>query len=1434
MPNLYHAVMIMSTQFARSLGAGLLAVAGLLAAHLHAQPTSTGPLEPPTNGPRQFAPDYHAIVHATVHVSPTQTLTDAAIVMRGGTIVSVMSAIGKDWAPPAGARVWDGTDLHVYAGFIDPYVEVDAPAVPENQPGAHWNPRVKPQVSVLDGDRLPESQAEGLRKIGFTAAAIAPKEGLFRGLGAVVSLAKPSDLNSAAKPPVYADSAFHMMAFDSGGGRGGGARGTTPEDRWAGYPGSQMGAIALIRQTLLDADWTEQNQRSSRGSASSALGALDSSLVRNQPRGTLGTNPDASARIPVFFSVGDELESLRAAKIAREFNRPMVIVGSGSEYQRLDAIKADGLAHIVPLSFPKRPDVSSVSKAETVDLGEMMAWEQAPTNLRRLDAAGLTVALTSSKLPRGQTFAENLKEAMKAGLKPDRALEMLTTNPAAMLGLSDRLGTIEPGKAANLVVVDGDLLVDPNADPKPDAKKDEKKKDAKIRDVWVDGQRHEINAAPGLKLEGDWTVALEGAGMPAADRSITFDADNKATIKRDGKSVKASSSSLVENRLTFVFDHAPLDGQPGLFTASGVVEGTPPTVIRGTLLSPDGRQFAWSATKKDAKPNPLAGDWVVFEADGKSVASDAPGTPRVSIAKDLDGTDPVAVKVGEKSTKASDVLSSAESISYSYDNAALGGEAGAAAKVNDLLKLKDGVIEGLSTFADGTTHTFKMRKDDGKSKGLMDSWVIVQIDQQAFGAKAPSAIMLTFKKPEGDLAKAKPEVGGGEKSAPAAGAQPEAQPDAKPVGDAPAHAKAESATPKAPATTIAMNTLSERKADYTPEGIKVSGDAVEFSINASKAALAGLPGDGVINVKATRVGDEINGNMAMPDGRIVNFKAVRKPEIDRRYFDIPESYGHPFGPYAMAGVPEQPASLVIQNATIWTGNAKNEVIENGTIIVSKGKIEYVGAGIKAELPAGAAVVDATGKHVTAGIIDCHSHTGISRGVNEGGQAVTSEVRIQDVTNPDSISWYRQLAAGVTMVNNLHGSANPIGGQNCVNKNRWGATHPDDLHFDGRESYSNDNPYIAGGKRSTTLAGIKFALGENVKQSNWGEGATGRYPRSRMGVETIMRDRFTAAREYAKAWRDYAAASGSAAVPPRRDLELEALAEILDGRRLVHCHSYRQDEIFALAKLAEEFGFKLGTYQHNLEGYKVAEAVKASARGASLFSDWWNYKVEVQDAIPHAGPIMHEVGVAVSYNSDSDELARRLNSEAGKAVRYGVKDPSEALKFVTLNPAIQLGLESRVGSIEVGKDADLAIWSGVPLSSTTRCVATYVDGREFFSLAQDAKHREAIRVERERLIQKILLAAVGKGSAGDDKKPEMAGRGPGGPGGPGGRRRPTDETLDANADDFAAEEAMSGRPLGLMERMRFDARREHYLEMLRRGQDPRFAKCGDCGELFGQQ
>jgi imidazolonepropionase-like amidohydrolase len=929
--------------------------------------------EAPPNGPRRVDPMWHAITGATVHVAPGRTLENAIVVWKGDRIVSV----GAD-APPAGARAWDGKGLHVYAGLIDAYVPVDVPA---GEP-RHWNPLITPWRLAREVD---DPTAKELRELGFTAAAVAPRGGILRGQASLVSLApREADL-SVPRPTVYVESVWQVAGFDTVERPPEGRR--RPRE---GYPTSQMGAIALLRQSLLD--------------------------------GVLSDLPNVDETAVLLFDTEDELEALRAKKVADTYGAG--ILGCGTEFRRLDAIAGTGLPVILPLRFPEPPDVSSVGAADAADLRDMMTWEQAPTNPRRLDDAKVRVALTTAKLPKRDKFPRRLAEAMRHGLTEERALAMLTTTPALLLGVANEMGTVEPKKLANLVVTEGPLFV----------------REPVVREVWIEGRRHEVTP-PLPPCAGTWQV--EGLPLPGPlllTISRKKRGEFEATLKSGDEKLETRHVTVVAERLGFAVASDALR-----FTLSAVArqEG-----LLGEGIGPDGARFPWRATR--------------------------------------------------------------------------------------------------------------------------------------------------------------------------------AEPPAPPAAPAPEPA------------------------------------------------------------------------------------------------DAPGTFGLPFGPYALEKPPQAPDLVIVRGATIWTCGPKG-VIENGELQVRRGKITYVGPVRGA--PGDAAAIDARGLHVTPGIVDCHSHTGISKGVNEAGQAVTAEVRIGDVTDPDSISWYRQLAGGVTTVNSLHGSANPIGGQNQVNKVRWGVPHPDDMHFEGAPP------------------GIKFALGENVKQSNWGDDFTTRYPQTRMGVETLMRDRFLAAREYA-------------ARHDRKDLELEALAEVLRGERLVHCHSYRQDEILMLCRLAEEFGFRIGTFQHVLEGYKVADAIRDRSLGGSAFSDWWAYKVEVQDAIPWNGALMHEVGVCVSFNSDSDEMARRLNLEAAKAMKYGELPAAEALKFVTLNPAKQLKIDAHVGSLEEGKDADFAMWSGPPLSVYSRCVATWVDGREYFSVGQDEKHRERIAKERQRLIQKIL----GRKRDKDDEKEKGEGRG----------------------------------------------------------------------------
>lgn len=948
---------------------------------------------PPANGPRPVDPAWHAIVGADVVVRPGERIANATVVMRNGRFASVQAG----GAVPKGARIWDGKGLTLYPGLIECCLPVDAPAPDGKAPDLHWNANVLPQRSALDGAGASAEDRKAMRALGFAAAAIAPADGVFRGSSAVVLLDEPRAGETTA---VIASPAYQLLAF----------HGSAP-----GYPGSEMGAIALIRQTLLDADWYER---------CAATAANDTTLAPPPPNVAFAALV-AQRRLPLCFEAVDELEVLRAARIAGEMQRQALVLASGFEFRRLDAVAACKLPLVVPLHYPAAPDVSTMQKQQAVTLRQLWSWEQAPTNSKRLLDAGVELAWTTLRLPDKAAFRASAAAAIACGVSEEQALAALTTVPARLLGVGDRLGSIEPGKLANLVVVAGDLF-----DPK-----------APIRQVWVGGREYEVDAQKDAGLDGRWNAKFAQPDI-AGELSI--------------------AGAKVELRL-------------GEHTVRGVRVTRQPDCIDFWLQDPklgDGSAIALHARRQGAR---------------------------------LWGT----------------------------------GQGG-----------------------------------DGKAFG----WSA----EPLAAAAAPAA-----------------------------------------------------ATPAKPPELIALPT--------------------------------------------------------------------------------------PMTAYGLRETP-QPQTVVFTGATLWTAGAAGNIAP-GALYVENGKIVFAGAVEDLpQLATGAVVVDATGKHITPGIIDCHSHTGISRGINEGTQAVTAEVRVQDVVNPDDVNWYRQLAGGVTSVNQLHGSANPIGGQNSVVKVRWGCATPDAMALAGAPS------------------GIKFALGENPRRANGGDGTNDRYPNTRMGVAALIRDRFVAAREYAAARAAYEGldARGRARVlPPRRDLELDALAEVLDGQRRVHCHSYRQDEIFMLCKLAREFGFRIGTFQHVLEGYKVADAIAQSAVGASTFSDWWAYKLEVYDAIPENGAIMREQGVLVTFNSDSNELARRLNTEAGKAVKYGGVAPAEAIRFVTINAAVQLGIDARTGSLEKGKDADFAIWSGDPLSYTSRCEATYVDGRPLFTIERDRELRQQAERERLRLIQLAL-------------------------------------------------------------------------------------------------
>ncbi len=843
--------------------------------------------------------------------------------------------------------------------------------------------------------------------MGFTAAAISPRGGIFRGQSAVVSLAQPSEDASVTKPVVYKEGPYTTVGYTGSGG----------------YPGSLMGAIALIRQTFLDADW--QSTERSQGRFFEAANALDAVPAR---RG--GANAGL-----VLFDVSNELDALRSGKIAREFERNAAILGSGLEFRRLGAIKSDGLPIILPLSFPRTPDVSSIGRIERTELRDLMTWEQAPTNPRRLHAAGLKVALTTSKARDRGAFWENLRKAMRHGLSADAALAMVTTTPAEMLGVAGMMGTVEAGKRANLVVSEGELFTA------------NKKEEGKVRFVLTDGQVHEFSP-PKMDLAGEWELTIPGA--PEATRKLVIEGEQSVTLHRNDKNVRCQKVEIAGWKISFTFDHEPLDGREGIYLAMAAIlpdDAGVPTRMEGVLQRSNGERGVWSAVRK--KPD-LAGTWTALfddEIPGAGSRS-APAVMvidaerAVTFADESGGTPlPEAVdfewrgRVLRYDSKMGDTRTPVE-ITFDSGAAHTGGK-------------------GVVRTAQGP-FAFKVQKRSDKP--FHGTWRVVAEDGEALDPASKDRV--TYEINDGGV--------------------------------------------------TVKHTFAPGEDGKARESVSIKAENVEIKDRVLTCTVPqeALGGVGARAETLTLVGAEIRGESRAPDGAVLRFSMLRDAEVKAKKDDfdaelveiaqIPEELGVPFGPYQVIAGTKRPGengeTIIIRGATLWTG-ADDGIIKDGTLVMRGGKIVYAGPASGAPSPEGAVVIDGAGLHVTAGIIDCHSHVGISRGVNEGGQAVTSEVRIQDVTDPDDVDWYRQLASGVTAANCLHGSANAIGGQSQTIKIRWGTPHPDGMHME------NAKP------------GIKFALGENPTQMNSGRGG-GRYPATRMGVEVLIRDRFNAAREYA--------------------------------------------------------------------------------------------------------------------------------------------------------------------------------------------------------------------------------------------------------------------------------------------------------------------------------
>lgn len=974
----------------------------------------------PVNGVADPKDGSYAFTNAIIVKDAQTTLRNATLVIREGKIV----AVGEGIAIPKDAVVIDCKGKFIYPSFIDIYSDYGMPVtqraqaggfnffgaaqITSNQKGAYgWNQAIRTDVDAARIFGVDDARAKALRDIGFGTVLSHQKDGIARGTGVVATLANEKENMVILKEKASAHYSF--------------SKGSSTQS----YPSSMMGTISLLRQTHIDAAWYKNNP--------AAEGVNLSLKYWNEQQG-----------LPQIFEAGDKWNDLRADRIGDEFGVQYVIKGGQNEYQRINEIAGTKATYIVPLNFPAGMDVDDPADLRFVGLDDMKHWELAPTNPGAFEKAGINFCLTSADLGNPSDFIANLRKALENGLSYPKAIEALTKAPATLLGVYDKVGSLDPGKLANFLVTSGPVFSDKTV----------------ILQNWVQGEKYGVKEESWNDVKGKYKMLTTGKAG-----SKTF-----ALELKEGGAATFIDSDTLNGKYTF----------DGKMVKLSYTEGRGPRSTE-TIMSGVSNGSEWNGT----------------------------------------GRDPVG-------------------------------------------------------------NTF--------------SWTV------------------TF--------------------------------EAAPV------------------------------------------------------------------VKS----DSSRGPQPQQLGKVT----------------------YPFLAYGFEEMPKQ-ETILIRNATVWT-NEKEGILQGTDVLIKNGKIAQIGKNLSD--PA-AKVIDGTGKHLTAGIIDEHSHIAAAS-INEGGQSVTSEVRIADNLNPDDINIYRQLSGGVTSSHILHGSANTIGGQTQLIKLRWGA-NDDGLKFQGADGF------------------IKFALGENVKRSSSTQGNT-RFPDTRMGVEQVLTDAFTRASDYQnqlKKLADEAAKAKKGTPVPnpwsivRRDLELDALVEIMNKKRFITCHSYVQSEINATMKVAEKFGFPVNTFTHILEGYKVADKMKAHGANASTFSDWWNYKMEVVDAIPANAAIMQRVGLNVAINSDDAEMARRLNQEAAKSIKYAGMSEEDALKMVTLNPAKMLHVDDKVGSIKAGKDADLVLWTDNPLSVYARSQQTIVDGIVYFDRDRDAELRKQVLAEKNRLIQKMGAAkrmAGGAGGGGNFQRP----------------------------------------------------------------------------------
>ncbi|MCW3117137.1 MAG: amidohydrolase, partial [Chitinophagaceae bacterium] len=927
-------------------------------------------------------------------------------------------------AVPADAVSIDCSGKYIYPSFIDIYSDYGI-AIPERRPvgggffgpqqftsntkGAYgWNQAIHSETNGASLFVADDSKAKPLRDIGFGSVLTHQKDGIARGTGVFVTLADEKENLVIVKDKASANYSF--------------SKGNSTQS----YPGSMMGSVALLRQTYLDAQWYKSKP---------ATEGVNMSLQAWNDNQTL----------PQIFEATDKWADIRADRVGDEFGVQYIIKAGGNEYQRIHDIAMTKASYILSLNYPLAQEVEDPNDARFVSLGDMKHWELAPSNPAAFEKANIPFCLTTAELKDTKQFWVNLRKAFDYGLTESKALEALTKTPATILGLYDKVGSLDAGKLANFLITTGPLFNEKTS----------------IVENWVQGNEYAVKADAWTNIAGNYNLSVRSAGN--------------------------ISNYILEVKNT---------------TTANVI--TKDTVTAR------------------------------FNYDGKLI------------------------------------------------------------KLNFSLALS--------------------------------------------------------KKPGTDTGTAKrPGAGGKEKTE----------------------------GPAIRLSGVSHGTL------WQGNGVDTLGQAVNWT---------------AVLIKANEITDSAMKKLPLQTGKV----------------------NYPFGAYGSEEIPKQ-ENLLIKNATVWT-NEKEGRLENTDVLVKAGKIVQIGKNLQ---DGGVKVIDGTGKYLTPGIIDEHSHIAVFS-INEGAQSITSEVRIADNLNPEDINIYRQLSGGVTTSHILHGSANTVGGQTQLIKLRWGV-NDEELKFKGADPF------------------IKFALGENVKRTAALQGNI-RFPDTRMGVEEVLMDAFTRASDYQKQQKEAEENNKKKGATPtrvRRDLELDALVEILNKKRFITCHSYIQQEITSTIRVAERFGFTLNTFTHILEGYKVADKMKAHGSNASTFSDWWAYKLEVQDAIAYNAAIMQKMGLNVCINSDDAEMARRLNQEAAKTVKYGGVSEDDAFKMVTLNPAKALHVDDKVGSIKVGKDADLVLWSDNPLSIYAKALYTIVDGTIYFDREKDKELRKQIAAERNRLIQKM----IGEGKSG---------------------------------------------------------------------------------------